>query len=94
LPSSGNLYGTILAGTASGGGVVFKLTGTGFGVIPVSAFSGKLQIAFGPSPNTSAWVAAGSPRVAYAGFQMAFAFFLCVIQGPGPSFDMTIARIA
>jgi multidrug resistance protein MdtO len=40
----------------------------------------------------SAWIAVGSPRVAYAGFQIAFAFFLCVIQGSGPSFDMTIAR--
>ncbi len=30
----------------------------------------------------SAWVAAGSARVGYAGFQIAFAFFLCVIQGP------------
>jgi hypothetical protein len=37
-----------------GKGVVFKLTGTGFGV-PFSAFSGKLQIAFGPSPNTDSF---------------------------------------
>ncbi len=27
------------------------------------------------------YVAAGSPRVSYAGFQAAFAFFLCVLQG-------------
>jgi len=40
----------------------------------------------------SAWVAAGSPRIAYAGFQIAFAFFLCVIQGPSPAFDLSIAR--
>ncbi len=40
----------------------------------------------------SAWVASGSPRIAYAGFQMAFAFFLCVLQGDGPSFDLTVAR--
>jgi len=40
----------------------------------------------------SAWIAAGSPRIAYAGFQIAFAFFLCVIQGSSPSFDMTTAR--
>ena len=38
------------------------------------------------------WVAAGSPRVSYAGFQIAFAFFLCVIQGPSPEFDLSIAR--
>ena len=40
----------------------------------------------------SAWVAAGSPRISYAGFQIAFAFFLCVIQGPSPAFDLSIAR--
>ena len=40
----------------------------------------------------AAWVAAGSPRIAYVGFQLAFAFFLCVLQGPGPGFDMVIAR--
>ncbi|EIF33438.1 putative membrane protein [Burkholderia sp. Ch1-1] len=40
----------------------------------------------------SGWIAAGSPRVSYIGFQIAFAFFLCVIQGPSPAFDMTTAR--
>ena len=40
----------------------------------------------------AAWIAAGSPRIAYAGFQMAFAFLLCVVQGAGPAFDLTIAR--
>lgn len=38
------------------------------------------------------WVAAGSPRIAYAGYQLAFAFFLCVIQGSGPGYDLTVAR--
>ena len=40
----------------------------------------------------SGWVAAGSPRISYVGFQIAFAFFLCVIQGPSPAFDLTVAR--
>jgi multidrug resistance protein MdtO len=40
----------------------------------------------------SAWVAVGSERIAYAGFQMALAFFMCVIQGAGPGFDMVLAR--
>src|ERR1039458_7734349 len=39
-----------------------------------------------------AWVAVGSERIAYAGFQMALAFFMCVIQGSGPGFDMKVAR--
>jgi len=40
----------------------------------------------------AAYVAAGGPRISYAGFQIAFAFFLCVVQGPAPAFDMTVAR--
>ena len=40
----------------------------------------------------AAWIAAGGPRIAYAGLQMAFAFYLCVLQGPTPAFDMTVAR--
>jgi len=38
------------------------------------------------------WIAGSGPRIAYAGYQLAFAFFLCVIQGPGPAFDLTVAR--
>jgi len=38
------------------------------------------------------WVAAGSPRIAYAGFQIGFAYFLCVVQDAGPAFDLTVAR--
>jgi multidrug resistance protein MdtO len=40
----------------------------------------------------AAYVAVGSPRISYAGFQIAFAFFLCTVQGSAPAFDMTTAR--
>lgn len=40
----------------------------------------------------SAWIAGGSPRISYIGFQIAFAFFLSVVQGSGPAFDMTVVR--
>jgi multidrug resistance protein MdtO len=40
----------------------------------------------------SGWIAAGGPRISYFGFQLAFAFFLSVVQGSAPAFDMTIAR--
>jgi len=40
----------------------------------------------------AAWVAQGSPRIAYAGFQIAFAFQLCVLQGAAPAFDLVTAR--
>jgi len=38
------------------------------------------------------WIAAGSPRISYMGFQFAFAFFLCVIQGAAPSHQLVVAR--
>ena len=74
-----------LVGAASGiAAIVYLIPSvTSIGALMVVVFLGAL---------VSAWVAAGSPRIAYAGFQIAFAFFLCVIQGSGPSFDMTIAR--
>jgi multidrug resistance protein MdtO len=40
----------------------------------------------------TAWVAVGKPTVSYIGFQAAFALYLCILQGPGPKFDLTIAR--
>jgi multidrug resistance protein MdtO len=38
------------------------------------------------------WVAAGSERIAYAGLQAAFAFYLCIFQGFEPQTDLTIIR--
>jgi multidrug resistance protein MdtO len=38
------------------------------------------------------WVAAGDARISYAGFQFAFAFLLCTLQGHGPGFDLTVSR--
>ena len=61
-------------------------------LIPSITSIGGLMVVVFLASLVSAWVAAGSPRISYAGFQMAFAFFLCVVQGPGPSFDLTTAR--
>jgi len=74
-----------LAGAAAGiAAIVYLIPSvTSIGALLVIVFLGALA---------SAWIAAGSPRISYAGFQIAFAFFLSVIQGSGPSFDMTIAR--
>ena len=38
------------------------------------------------------WVAVGHARIAYMGLQMALAFFLCVVQGSGPGFDLVVVR--
>ena len=74
-----------LVGAAAGYGAMIFLVPelTSIGALMILVFIGALA---------SAYVAAGSPRISYAGFQMAFAFFLCVIQGPSPAFDLTTAR--
>jgi multidrug resistance protein MdtO len=38
------------------------------------------------------WVATSSPLLAYAGLQMAFAFYLGVLQDTGPTDDLTVLR--
>jgi multidrug resistance protein MdtO len=38
------------------------------------------------------WVVVGSPRIAYAGVQLAFAFYVCVIQGFEPSWHFDTIR--
>jgi len=40
----------------------------------------------------AAWVVLGSPRIAYAGVQIAFAFYVCVIQGFEPSWHFDTIR--
>jgi multidrug resistance protein MdtO len=38
------------------------------------------------------WVATGSERIAYAGLQIAFAFFISVFQGYAPDTDLDKIR--
>lgn len=61
-------------------------------VIPNVTSIGALIVIVALATFISGWIAAGSPRISYIGFQLAFAFFLCVVQGSGPAFDMSIAR--
>jgi multidrug resistance protein MdtO len=61
-------------------------------LVPALTSIGGLMIAVFIGAWVGAYVAGGSPRISYAGFQFAFAFFLCIIQGSGPSFDLTVAR--
>jgi multidrug resistance protein MdtO len=74
-----------LVGAAAGYGAIIFL-------IPSLTSITALMVVVFVGAYVSGYVAAGSPRISYAGFQMAFAFFLCVIQGPSPAFDLTIAR--
>jgi multidrug resistance protein MdtO len=57
----------------------------------VTSIGGLMGVVF-IAALVSGWIAAGGPRIAYVGFQLGFAFFLSVIQGAAPAFDMTVAR--
>ena len=74
-----------LVGAAAGYGTMIFL-------IPYLTSITALMVVVFVGALASGYVSAGSPRISYAGFQMAFAFFLCVIQGPSPAFDLTTAR--
>ena len=77
--------GGCLVGAAAGYGTMIFLIPdlTSITAMMVVVFAGALA---------AGYVSAGSERISYAGFQMAFAFFLCVIQGPSPAFDLSTAR--
>ena len=80
LRITGCLVGALI-GTAA---IVFVTPGlTSVGELTALVFAGAWL---------AAWVAMGSPRIGCAGMQIAFAFFLCVIQGAAPAFDLTLAR--
>jgi multidrug resistance protein MdtO len=78
------ILGCLLGAAAGIAAIVF--------LIPNFTSIGALMVIVFVAALVSGWVAAGSPRIAYAGFQIAFAFFLCAIQGSAPAFDMTVAR--
>lgn len=78
------MLGCLLGAAAGIAAIVF--------ITPSLVSIGSLMVVVFAGAFASAWVAAGSPRIAYAGFQIAFAFFLCMLQGPTPEFDMTVAR--
>ena len=74
-----------LVGAAAGIGAIVFL------VPSVTSIDALMAIIF-VGAYAAGYVAGGSPRVSYAGLQFAFAFFLSVVQGSAPAFDMTIAR--
>ena len=78
------LTGAILGAAAGIGAIVW--------IVPMlSSIQHLLMLVFAGA-LAGGWVAAGSERVAYIGFQFAFAFFVSILQGSGPSFDMGAAR--
>jgi multidrug resistance protein MdtO len=78
-----------LAGALVGGAQA--LLATVF-VVPHLESIGGLLLVIAPVAAMSAWISAGSERNAYFGWQIAFAFFLCILHGVGPSADVTLVR--
>jgi multidrug resistance protein MdtO len=78
------ILGCLVGAAAGYGAMIFLIPYlTSITALMVVVFAGALA---------SGYVSAGSERISYAGFQIAFAFFLCVIQGPSPAFDLSTAR--
>lgn len=77
------------AGALVGG--AFALIATVF-IVPHLDSIGGLLLTIAPVAALSAWISAGSERTAYFGWQIAFAFFLCILHGFGPSIDVTLVR--
>lgn len=57
----------------------------------VESIVGLLMMAL-PVMAASAWLAAGSERIAYAGIQIAFTFSLAFLSGLGPMYNLTELR--
>jgi multidrug resistance protein MdtO len=70
--------------------------GLGLGAIlllmPLMTDLGDLFLLLAPVTLLAAWIGYGSERISYAGWQLAFAFYLVVLQGYGPTIDMYTAR--
>jgi multidrug resistance protein MdtO len=78
------LSGAILGGLLGGLCLVF--------VIPALTDIGQLCLLVVAVSVLCAWVSTSSENISYAGMQMAFAFFLGVLQGYEPASDLTVLR--
>jgi len=78
-----------LTGCAIGGGLA--LASIVF-LVPHMTSITPLVLLVAAVTAAAAWIAMGSERTAYAGLQMAFAFYLAVLQGFAPSTDLTELR--
>jgi multidrug resistance protein MdtO len=78
------IVGALIGGLAAGLCIVYLL--------PEMTDIGQLCLLIAFVSAISAWVATSSDRLSYVGMQMAFAFFLGVLQGYGPTTDLTVLR--
>ncbi|HEX3627619.1 MAG TPA: FUSC family protein [Verrucomicrobiae bacterium] len=63
-----------------------------FLVIPHMVSITSLVLLTAAGTALAGWIASGSERIAYAGVQLAFAFYLSIFQGFEPQADLAVAR--
>jgi multidrug resistance protein MdtO len=78
------LSGALLGGVTAGLCIVF--------VLPHLTDIGQLCLLVAIVSGAAAWLATSSEQLAYAGLQMAFAFFLGMLQSYAPANDLTVLR--
>src|ERR1700733_5119515 len=78
------LSGAVIGGLISGLCIVF--------VLPYFTDIGQLCLLIFAVSLGAAWVATSSELLSYAGMQIAFAFFLGILQGYAPATDLTVLR--
>lgn len=78
------LAGALLGGLMAGLAIVY--------LFPLTDDIGAFLVLFAAVTFFCTWIATASPLIAYAGLQMAFAFYLGVLQDNGPAFDVTVLR--
>ncbi|HUM11488.1 MAG TPA: FUSC family protein, partial [Myxococcaceae bacterium] len=61
-------------------------------ILPRMDSGGELALLVGAVTLLATWFATGSQRISYAGWQIAFAFFLTVLQGFERTTNMVVAR--
>jgi multidrug resistance protein MdtO len=78
------ISGALIGGVVGGLCLVF--------VIPSLTDIGQLCLLVAGVSALFAWVSTSGENISYAGMQMAFAFFLGVLQGYAPASDLTVLR--
>jgi multidrug resistance protein MdtO len=78
------LSGAVIGGVLAGVCIVF--------ILPHCTDIGQLSVITAVVALFAGWVATSSERLSYAGLQIAFAFFLGVLQTDAPATDLTVLR--
>jgi multidrug resistance protein MdtO len=78
------IVGALIGGALAGLCIVF--------VLPHCTDIGQLCLVIAVVSAGAGWIATSSERLAYAGLQIAFAFFIGVLQDYAPATDLTVLR--